>query len=181
MLEAHPELCGCAVVCVDCEIRFLTHPRNAGRINLRCPFGCRRHHRRQRCNERSAAYYGTPAGKLKKERLNARRCRGSPGKPEVRQDPAPRDHAFPPRGESDGQASLEPTTGLQLEGWLLDESSVDHSPVLPYVRMLVSLIEGVAISLIQVGDWLRQALRQHSFAQRRRRDYVLAFLHRHPP
>jgi hypothetical protein len=68
-----------------------------------------------------------------------------------------------------------------LEGVVLDESSVVESPVLPYVRMVVGLIEGVRVSLKQLRDWLCQALRQHSIARRRRPDYVLAFLNQHPP
>jgi len=75
----------------------------------------------------------------------------------------------PPQGE------------LHLEGVVLDESSVVNSPLLPYVRMVVSLIEGVRVSLKQLRGWLRQALRQHSIARRRRFDYVLAFLNQHPP
>lgn len=56
-----------------------------------------------------------------------------------------------------------------------------ESPVLPYVRMVVSLIEGIQMSPNQLGNWLCQALRQHSMARRRRLDYVLAFLNQHPP
>jgi hypothetical protein len=68
-----------------------------------------------------------------------------------------------------------------LEGVVLDESSVVNSPLLPYLRMLVSLIEGVRVSLQQLRGGLCQALRQHSIARRRRADYVLAFLNQHPP
>lgn len=73
VLESHPELQACAAHCAHCGIRFLTHPRNAGRIDLRCPFGCRDGHRRQRSGQRSVDYYQTPEGKRKKGRLNARR------------------------------------------------------------------------------------------------------------
>jgi len=68
-----------------------------------------------------------------------------------------------------------------LEGVVLDESSVVNSPLLPYLRMVVSLIEGMRMSLQQLRDWLCQAWRQHSIARRRRLDYVLAFLNQHPP
>jgi len=70
---------------------------------------------------------------------------------------------------------------LQLDGVVLDESSVANSPVLPYVRMVVSLIEGIELTCQELVGLLRQALRQHSFAFRRRIDYVLGFLHRGPP
>jgi hypothetical protein len=73
VLASHPELSACAVHCVHCGIRFLTHPRNARRVDLRCPFGCQGHHRRQCSSQRSTAYYQTACGKAKKKRLNARR------------------------------------------------------------------------------------------------------------
>ena len=62
--------------CAHCGIEFLTDPRNAGRTDLRCPFGCRRHHYRQCSGERSAAYYRTRFGKFRKKRHNARRTAG---------------------------------------------------------------------------------------------------------
>ena len=46
---------------------FLTHARNAGRRDLRCPFGCQAAHRKQRSIERSVAYYATEEGKVKKK------------------------------------------------------------------------------------------------------------------
>lgn len=70
---------------------------------------------------------------------------------------------------------------LRLEGIVLDESSVVNSPLLPYARMLVSLIEGIEFSCHEIVNLLCQALRQHSIARRRRADYVLAFLNQHPP
>jgi len=43
--------------CRHCRIFFFTHPRNAGRADLCCGFGCRAAHRRQRDIRRTAAYY----------------------------------------------------------------------------------------------------------------------------
>jgi hypothetical protein len=43
--------------CRHCRIFFFTDPRNAGRADLCCGFGCRAAHRRQRDTRRSAAYY----------------------------------------------------------------------------------------------------------------------------
>jgi hypothetical protein len=40
---------------------------------LRCPFGCREAHRKQRSTERSVAYYTTPEGKVKKQMQNGKR------------------------------------------------------------------------------------------------------------
>jgi hypothetical protein len=64
---------------------------------------------------------------------------------------------------------------------VLDEARVTHSPLLPYVRMLVSLIEGIRLTCQQLVRLLLRALRQHSFVFRSRIDYVLRFLHEHPP
>ena len=55
----------CLCRCRHCHIFFLTHPRNARRRDLACPFGCRRVHRRQGSNRRSRAYYRSPEGKEK--------------------------------------------------------------------------------------------------------------------
>jgi hypothetical protein len=176
-LQSHPQLQGCLAYCAHCGIRFLTHPRNAGRRDLRCPFGCRQHHRRQRSSQRSATYYQTAVGRRKKKRLNGRRhCRAvSPTTPPQGDlDP----HEASPRAPTD--ASPE-TVALRLEGVVLDEVSLTRSPMLPYVRMVVSLIEGVTFTCREVVYLLRQALRQHSIGARRRLDYLLDFLHQHPP
>ena len=166
VLQAHPEFLRCAVACRDCGIRFFTHPRNAGRRDLRCPFGCRQHHRQRQSRQRSAAYYRTAVGKRKKKRLNGRR-----------RPLAPTPQASPPNEPPNDAPPIE----LRLEGVVLDESSLATSPMLPYVRMIVNLIEGIELSCSEVLDLLRQAMRQHSIGARRRIDYVLSFLHQHPP
>jgi len=76
---------------------------------------------------------------------------------------------------------LPATAKLRLEGMVLDETSVANSPMLPYVRMVVSLIEGVEFTCREVVHLLWQSLRQHSIGARRRIDYLLGFLHQHPP
>jgi hypothetical protein len=43
---------------------------------LRCPFGCREAHRKQRSTERSVAYYTTAEGKAKKKIQNGKRAQG---------------------------------------------------------------------------------------------------------
>lgn len=72
-MEARPELAGCAVDCKHCGIRFFTHPRNAEREDLRCPFGCREHHRRELSKERSRRHYQKAEAKKKKAFRNAQR------------------------------------------------------------------------------------------------------------
>jgi hypothetical protein len=76
VLRSRPDLRRCLKRCRHCRIFFLTHPRNAGRNDLRCPFGCRQAHRKQRSSERSVAYYATAEGKAKKQMQNGKRIQG---------------------------------------------------------------------------------------------------------
>jgi hypothetical protein len=73
VLRKKPGLRKCRARCRHCGIFFLTDPRNAGRKDLGCPFGCRREHRRRESTRRSVAYYREPEGKAKKHVLNGRR------------------------------------------------------------------------------------------------------------
>jgi hypothetical protein len=73
VLRNKPWLRKCLARCRHCGIFFLTDPRNAGRRDLGCPFGCSRAHRQQQSTQRSVAYYREPEGKIKKQALNARR------------------------------------------------------------------------------------------------------------
>lgn len=81
VLRNQPWLRKCQARCRHCGIFFLTDRRNAGREDLRCPFGCSREHRRRESARRSAAYYGEPEGKEKKRALNGRRSRGRKASP----------------------------------------------------------------------------------------------------
>ena len=72
-LRQKQKLRPCRTRCVDCGIFFITHPRNAERHDLRCPFGCREAHSRERSTERSVAYNRSPTGKLKKKGQNKKR------------------------------------------------------------------------------------------------------------
>jgi hypothetical protein len=186
VLESDRRLQQYVVACQQCGIRFLTHPRCAGRTDLRCPFGCRQHHRRQRSSQRSAAYYRTPSGKAKKECLNRLRYRRSPAAADPPQpDPGPPMASPTPLGspEENGTPTAESPEKieLRLEGMVLDKARVTNSPLLPYVRMMLSLIEGIRLTCQELVRLLHRALRQHSFAFRSRTDYVLRFLHEHPP
>lgn len=178
VLESDSDLSDCVTFCCHCGIRFLTDPRCARRSDLRCPFGCREHHRRQRSCQRSTAYYRTESGRAKKKRLNARRS--------IRATAAdsPPQMDSPPPAEPPPEPPAEPLPvkeELRLEEVVLDAESVRNSPMLPYVRMLVNLIEGIRLRCEQLVELLIQALRQHSIAFQRRIDYVLRFLHQHPP
>jgi len=147
-------------------------------LNLRCPFGCREQHRRQRSCQRSTAYYRTEYGRAKKKALNARRSTRSaaatPPPPTDAPPPAELPHVQP-----DDPLSMKQE--LRLEEVVLDAESVRNSPMLPYVQTLLYLIEGIQLRGEELVERLIQALRQHSIVRRRRVDYVLAFLNQHPP
>ena len=96
---------------------------------------------------------------------------------EPRPEPSQPPTAPPPQPPDELSVLVE----LRFDGVILDESSLLQSPMLPYVRMIVSLIEGFQLSCHELVTLLRQALRQHSLAFRSRRDYVRRFLHQHPP
>ena len=193
LLESRSKLRDYAVHCVHCGIRFLTFPCNALRQDLRCPFGCRTHFRRQRANARSAARYATAEGRRQKKELNSRRQSGSRnsvarGAESQEDEPRPREPLAPPgsSGSSHDRLPVQSpevpiTVELHSAGIVLDESSVLASPMLPYVRMLVSLLEGVAFRRQDLVQLVHRGMRQHSLRRRTRVDYVLAFLHQHPP
>ena len=145
--KAHLRLCLCR--CWYCRIFFLTHPRNARRRDLACPFGCRQAHRQQNSTRRSVEYYRSREGKAKKHRQNQRRrSRRPPCHTPARR--ATREHRI--------------TAG----GMSFDSSMVC------YVQMLTSLIEGRRVSEAEILHMLVRAVRQHSMSRRRRRDYVLS-------
>jgi len=156
VLRAKPHLRACLTRCRHCGIFFLTHPRNAGRQDLGCPFGCREAHRKQASAQRSAAYYRDPKGKRKKRDLNQRRPRKyCPPKP------APN----PPRPRSSKKR--------RRPRW--------NPQIMEYVRMLASLIEGRRVSRGQVLRMLARKLRQHTLCRRRKIDQTVAWLHEEPP
>ena len=149
-----------------------------GRRNLRCPFGCRQRHKRQSSVQRSVAYYRTPEGKQKKQRLNARR----------------RSFVSPLAGQQEPEESPTTTTvhastvdesaataELALEGMVLDESDVATSPVLPYVRRVIRLLEGVELACAEVVELLHAVMRQHRIGRQTTIPYASFFPQQHPP
>jgi hypothetical protein len=70
---------------------------------------------------------------------------------------------------------------VQLGPVVLDERALTRTPMLPYVRMLVRLIDGVKLTCREILAVLRESMRQRSILMRRRIDYVVGFLHQHPP
>ena len=177
VLECHPELQRCVVRCVDCGLRFLTDPRNTGRQDLRCPFGCREHHRRECSQQRSSAYYRTAAGKQKKQRLNARRSRQPRSGEGASSESSPR----PSVASVSLPEELPLPAEMRVAGVVLDEATLTKSRLLPYVRLVVNLIEGLHLGVQEVLQRLRRNLRQHRMGWRKRGDYVGDDLLQHPP
>ena len=90
--KTHPSLRRWRTRCCHCRLFFLTHPRNAGRQDLGCHFGCREAHGKKASNQRSVAYYQTDEGKKRKQALNRRRCllsAPSPPPPPPPKEPRP--------------------------------------------------------------------------------------------
>ena len=146
VLRLKPWLRKCLARCRHCGIFFFAHPRNAGRQDLGCPFGCRHAHRKRQSTRRSVAYYREPEGQVKKQALNARR----------RKAPA-----------------LPRPTQPELLPW--------PQPILEYVCVLTSLIEGRRVELSEVIEMLQRTVRQHRMVRRRRIDQGVAWLHEQPP
>jgi hypothetical protein len=155
VLRAKPHLRACLTRCRHCRIFFLTHPRNAGRHDLGCPFGCREAHRQRASAQRSAAYYGDAAGKKRKSQINQRR---------------PRKYHAP---EPASGPSRTPAPQRRTAPW--DPAMVEH------VRMVASLIEGRRVSRRQVRAMLQKVLRQHTMCRRRKIDQTVAWLNEQPP
>jgi len=151
VFRAKPHLRLCLARCRHCRIFFLTHFRNAGRNDLRCPFGCRLAYRRQQSTRRSVAYYREAEGKVKKRDLNQRRAPGhlaaqpEPARPEV---PVP---------------------------------SKLSAIVVAHVQMALSLIEGRRVSRALVLVFLGRVLRQHSMEWRRQRGDAQGRPDKRPP
>ena len=154
VLRNRSHLRRCLSRCRHCRIFFLTHPRNAGRRDLRCPFGCRDAHRKQRSIQRSVAYYGTEEGKEKKKIQNGKRNQSR-----ARID--------------DNHQALGRKPDRDWIRW--------DAGIVGYVRMVTSLIEARHVSEGEIVQMLVRAMRQHSIARRRRMDYVLVQLNKNAP
>lgn len=155
VLRAKPHLRACLSRCRHCRIFFLTHPRNAGRRNLRCPFGCREAHRKQQSTQRSVAYYRDSRGKKKKCALNQRRV--------------------------SKVAADRPRPVRSVTSTPKNDSAQGPQRMVEHVRMVVSLIEARLVSLKEIGEMLQRVLRQHRMCRRRKIDHAVAWLNENPP
>jgi hypothetical protein len=73
LIKQQPELKSRLTRCRHCRILFFTHPRNKGRKDIGCPFGCRESGRREKSTQRSVDFYRSKDGRKKKIELNQRR------------------------------------------------------------------------------------------------------------
>lgn len=167
-MREKPQLRQLRVRCAHCWIFFLTDPRNRGRSDLGCPFGCAEAHRRECSRQRSRAYYQSPEGKLKKRALNARRNLAK--SPEAEATPGPKERPVRSAGAVDRSA---PT---------LVEAFPYCSSLLRYLRRMVSLIEERLVHLQEILRMVdRIFLRQRSMGRPNQFDYVVRQLHENPP
>jgi len=151
VLKERPRLRKCLKRCRHCGILFFTHPRNAGRADLGCPFGCREVHRRNSAIKRSIEYYKSPEGKIKKQHLNARR-----------------------NAPSLSVSSPDEKIILSCE-YGVDTTIIFH------IRLTTSLIEGRAVGLKEVIGMIDNILRQHSIDKRKKVPYLGSGHHNKPP
>ena len=204
-MRNHPQLGRCLVRCRYCGIRFLTHPCNARRRDLHCPFGCRKEHRRQCANRRGAKHYQTAKGRRNKKARNGQRsCREQSSQGGSQSvglaDLAPPDDSATSNscdGGSDQPISVTsaptPTSAehsettppcrgwLLLEGVRLNAASVVNSPLLSYLQLVASCIERRKIGRDELVQALLTTMRQRSLCAGPRTAYVLDYLNRHPP
>ena len=133
VVKEKPHLRKCLTRCRHCQILFFTHPRNAGRTDLGCPFGCRQAHRRKSSTYRSTEYYRSDEGKQKKKELNKARSQQS----RLAQS------RLEEKGNDDG-------------GSKFDAATVNH------IQVVTSLIECRFVGLAEILVMLDNILRQHS-------------------
>jgi hypothetical protein len=155
VLRTNPCLRRCLTRCKHCGIFFLTHPRNAGRKDLGCPFGCKDAHRKRGAANRSIEYYRTPDGKSKKKQQNRKRSG-------VKTKAVINEHQ---------QAD---------KGLMLPERRNDE-PIRCYLRMVIGLIEGRLVSAEEILEMLARKVRQHRIVRRRKIDYILQHLNKRAP
>lgn len=90
------------------------------------------------------------------------------------------ERAYPPATLGVPEAPREGVK-LALDVFTLDEVTLVNSPVLPYLAMIATVLEGRTIGITELLQTLRRSLRQRSFDKLPRREYVLRFLQQHPP
>lgn len=193
----------CLVRCRYCWIFFITDPRNAGRKDLGCPFGCKDLHRRQSSTQRSTKHNASAVGKWKRHqarearKLFAARATAEAsaaqeahcaamlaGAPEAA---PPSVEGVPPDARDDPPPpARQPLPSVSGSAATISETAVPErngqygAGILRYVRTVVSFIEARRVSPAEILEMLERTKRQHSFARERRIDYLLRRLGEEP-
>lgn len=163
VLRANSHLKGCLSRCRHCRIFFITHPRNAGREDLGCPFGCRQTHRKVSSKKRSAEYYCSKEGKEKKKEHNRRRS------------------IQPTCGRGSKELVSEEPCGQGGKIIKDKENIIQDKVTLSYIQMVVSFIEGRLVRLGEILQMLSEIVRQHSIGKLRRFVYAFTYPSQKPP
>jgi len=152
VLRDKPHLRKCLTRCRHCRIFFLTHPRNAGRNDLRCPFGCRQAHGKESAKQRCTEYYRSREGKIKKKYLNE--CRSQ-------RDPS--------------EKSLEESNEEELPPRAL-ETPLDNQIII-HIQTVTSLIEERVVPLNDILCMVNRILRQLSIGKGGK----IVYAYKYPP
>lgn len=208
VLQQQPHLRRYLTRCKHCRIYFITHPCNAGRIDLGCPFGCAHEHKRINSIKRSTAYNRTKKGRDNKKLLNAGVRKG---------DNACKKQTPPSQSENNIESeSTSDTAEIKIseenqridainqesatfdqdkrktEAATADEAaqkkiSVENRQINPdkkilhYLHCVLSLIENHFISCEQVLSMLRRINRQPGLRKRKEIDYIIDWFCCEPP
>ena len=175
VLHDQPHLRHYLTRCTHCPIFFITHPCNAGRTDLGCPFGCSETHRKNESTKRSTAYYQTPEGKEKKKQLNANarnktnqttgeREEPSSQNKNINEEPLTLDEQNAEKNNSDKDKTIHP-----------------DKKMLHYLQCLFNLIDRQFLSYQQILDLLNRKIRQHHLRKRKEIEYVIDYCRSKPP
>jgi len=135
---------------------------------LRCPFGCREAHRRQRSNERSVEYYRTPEGKIKKKALNANRYKKNFIKNSCDFD---KNSVDKEDVEEDVEKNVEfEDVDKEPVYYKIGEYNLSNE-TLDYLSKITSFIEGRFVSPEDILSILKKKERQHSIAKGESRNF----------
>jgi hypothetical protein len=107
-----------------------------------------------------------------------------PQSPAVESSVTPKDlltGTLPSAAAPDLTIALATDLTVQLDQFVLDEATLVNSPVLPYLLLIVHLLDGGRLTRDELLAALRQSMRQRSIGRRPRREYVLDYLNQHPP
>ncbi len=168
VLHDQPHLRHYLTRCTHCHIFFITHPCNASRTDLGCPFGCSEAHRKNESTKRSTVYYQTQEGQEKKKRLNA----------------DARNKSDQTVGEEkEEEPSSSQNKNLREKQVTLDEHKIINpdKKILHYLQCLFNLIDQQFLSYQQILTLLHKKIRQHRLRKRTEIEYVIDYCCSKPP